>query len=131
MEDESTAVVRFEVLEDGQARGRRAREGALELQRELARYLPDDVLEQPSAEDGAVRDKGDPITLGLLALAVIKSGVLAEVVRCVGTWLKRKPEQRSVVIRRADGTTLSVDATNIDDGSLTEAIKAAAATDRA
>jgi len=128
MEDQYAGVVRFEVRDEGETRGRQAREAAAELERDLAKYLPEDVLATPKSAtaEGEVGDKGEPVTLALIALAVIQSGVVTEVVRCIRDWLKRKPERRSVTIRRADGEEITVDATNVDDGSLSKAIEAAA-----
>ena len=121
---QDAAVVRFEVIEDGETRGREARKAAAELHGDLTRYLPDDVLAKAEGD----RDKGDPVTLAVLALAVVQSGLITEVVRCVRDWLRRRPSERSIVVRRADGTEFSVDARNVDDGTLAEAIKASAGT---
>jgi hypothetical protein len=123
----SAPLFRLEVAENGLREGVQVTKAADELHKELKKYMPADALPTGEAHD----DKGDPVTLLSLGVALVASGAVTEMVKCLRDWLKRRPSSRSVVVRDSDGKeVITVDAENVDDASVVEAIKAAAMMDQ-
>jgi hypothetical protein len=121
------AVVRLEVEEDGERAGVRVLEAAGELHDDLVRFLPDDAVRSTEGEG----EKGDPVTLLSLGVALVASGAVTELIRCVRDWLGRRPRKSRLVVRGSDGTeVVAIDAENVDDPAVAEAIEAYAATQR-
>jgi hypothetical protein len=67
-------------------------------------------------------DKGDPITLGVLALALVTSGTVKAMIECFTAYLSR---ERALTIRftGADGTPVEVTARNVDSPAVREALE--------
>lgn len=70
-------------------------------------------------------EKGEPITLGVLALALVTSGTVKAVIECFKAYLAR---ERALTIRltRGDGTQVEVTARNVDAPAVREALEAVA-----
>jgi len=117
-----TPIVRLEVAADGERDGKRATDDAAELFSDLSKYLPRGAL-PTEEEEGA---KGDPVTLLSLGVVLVSTGAVTELIRCVRDWIKRRPQRRTLVIRDATGNeVVSLDAENVDEPALVEALKAA------
>jgi hypothetical protein len=69
--------------------------------------------------------KGEPITLGVLALALITSGAVKALIECFKAYLSR---ERSLTIKfaRADGTQVEVTSRNVDTPAVRGALEAMA-----
>jgi len=116
--------VTLEVAVDGERQGVRTEEAAGELYRQLHKYLPS-ALPSRMAEG----EKGPLADIFSIALALTTSGAVTEMVRCLRDWVSRRPSSRSVVIRDGTGREiLTVNAENVDDATVVEALKVAAGT---
>jgi Effector Associated Constant Component 1 len=69
--------------------------------------------------------RGEPITLGVLALALITSGTVKALIECLKAYLSR---ERALTIKfaRADGTQGEVTARNVNTPAIREALEAMA-----
>ena len=124
MSETDVGLVTLEVAVDGERGGARTEGAADELYRQLQKYLPSAL-----ANETAEGDKGPLADLFSIGLALTSSGAIPEMVRCLRDWLSRRPSSRSVVIRDATGKQiLSVNAENVDDATVVEALKVAAGT---
>jgi hypothetical protein len=99
-----------------------------QLTRDLERDLSRAGIRARPVEAPPVPDqKGEPITLGVLALALITSGAVTALIECVKAYLSR---ERTLTIKfaRADGTQAEVTARNVDTSAVREALEAMAST---
>jgi hypothetical protein len=97
-----------------------------ELTRELARDLSRaGVQARPVEAPPVPGQKGEPITLGVLTLALITGGTVKAVIDCFKTYLSR---ERALTIKLtcADGTRVEVTARNVDTPAVGEVIEAIA-----
>jgi Effector Associated Constant Component 1 len=71
--------------------------------------------------------RGEPITLGVLVLALVTSGAVKAMIECVKAYLSR---ERALTIKfaREDGTQVEVTAQNVDAPAVREALEAMAST---
>jgi hypothetical protein len=91
-----------------------------DIYRELRENVDADVrLEQGEPVPG---EKAEPITLGLIALAFIKSGAATGIIESVRKMFKRDSDLK-VQVKTASGETLEITATNISDRSTREALE--------
>lgn len=92
-----------------------------ELERDLSRA---GIRTRPIESVSVPGERGDPVTLGALALALVTSGAVTAMVECFKAYLSR---ERGLIIKviRADGTQVEVTGKNIDTPSVREALEAA------
>lgn len=93
-----------------------------DLERDLSRA---GVQARPIEAPPVPGEKGEPITLGVLALALVTSGTVKAVIECFKAYLAR---ERALTIRltRGDGTQVEVTARNVDAPAVREALEAVA-----
>jgi hypothetical protein len=93
-----------------------------DLERDLSRA---GVQARPIEAPPVPGEKGQPITLGVLALALVTSGTVKAVIECFKAYLAR---ERALTIRltRGDGTQVEVTARNVDAPAVREALEAVA-----
>jgi hypothetical protein len=97
-----------------------------QLTRELARDLSHMGIQADPVEAAPVPGhRGDPITLGVLTLALITSGAVKALVECFKAYLSR---ERGLTIKFAckDGTPVEVTTRNVDTTAVREALEAMA-----
>jgi Effector Associated Constant Component 1 len=91
-----------------------------DLERDLTRA---GVRARPIEAPAALGERGEPITLGVLALALITSGTVKAVIECFKAYFSRE-HKLSLKLTRADGTQVEVTALNIDTPAVREALEA-------
>jgi Effector Associated Constant Component 1 len=92
-----------------------------DLARDLSRAsIPARVAERAPAP----AERGDPVTLGTLALALITSGSVGLLIGCLKTYLARE-SKLIFKINRPDGYKFEINAKNIDDPKIRQALGAA------
>jgi hypothetical protein len=95
-----------------------------ELERDLSRA---GIRAQAPQAPMAPGDRGDPITLGALALALITSGAVASMIDCLKAYLTRE-RALTIKLTRSDGAHVEVTSRNIDAPALREALEAVVST---
>jgi hypothetical protein len=106
MTDDELTITVDGVSDDDRALQARA------LQRTLGEALPD-VTVSRAAEDRKPGEKGDPITLGTIALALVTSGAVGALIGCLKATISRDRHVK-LKIRLGNGRTVDIDAKNID-----------------
>ena len=97
-----------------------------QLARDLERDLSRSGIQAGSPEAPAVPgERGEPITVGVLVLALISHGAVTALINCLKTYLAREPAL-TVKLKRPDGTQVEVTARNVDAPTVREALEAAA-----
>jgi hypothetical protein len=94
-----------------------------DLERDLSRT---GIQGRPiDATPAILGERGEPITLGVLALALITSGAVTAIIECFKAYLSR---ERALTIRltRVDGTQVEVTARNVDTSAVRKALEAVA-----
>ena len=92
---------------------------AVELGRSIATHTDADAsLVTGAAKPGT---KGDPITLGTLALALITSGTVTGLVTVLQTFVARRPSIEFEVSRK-DGEVLKLKAEHLRAGQVTQTV---------
>ncbi len=85
-----------------------------DLQRDLTRSdVPAHAVEKPSRPG----EKGDPFTLGLLAISLVTSGTVVAFLECLKAYIARD-KTLSFSLRRPDGSDIEVVSHNIDSTEL-------------
>lgn len=77
-----------------------------------------------TAADGDT--KGDPITVGVILLALITSGAAGKAIDCVKTWLERAPLEREIRVKGSLGEKpidLVVTAQNVGDQQVADILR--------
>jgi hypothetical protein len=92
-----------------------------DLERDLSRM---GVQAHPVKAPPVSGEKGEPITLTVLALAALTTGTIKSLIDCFKAYLSR---ERALTIRltSADGTLVEVTARNVDTPAIREALEAA------
>jgi hypothetical protein len=93
-----------------------------ELARDLSRA---GVQARPVEAPPVPGEKGEPITLGVIALAMVTGGTVKAVINCFKTYLSRE-RALTINLTRADGTHVEITAHNVDTATVREALEAAA-----
>jgi hypothetical protein len=94
---------------------------ARELERDLSRA---GIQARPVEVPPVPGEKGEPITLGVLALALVTSGTVKALIECIKAYLSR---ERTLTIRiTGAGTPVEVTARNVDTPAVHEALEAVA-----
>jgi hypothetical protein len=93
-----------------------------DLERDLSRA---GIQARPVETPPVPGEKGEPVTLGVLALALITHGGVTAVIECLKAYISR---ERALTIRltRVDGTQVEVTARNVDTPAVRETLEAAA-----
>jgi hypothetical protein len=93
-----------------------------DLERDLSRA---GIQARPVETPPVPGEKGEPVTLGVLALALITHGAVTAVIECLKAYISR---ERALTIRltRVDGTQVEVTARNVDTPAVRETLEAAA-----
>jgi hypothetical protein len=94
-----------------------------DLGRDLSRL---GIQARPVEVPSAPEEKGEPITLGVLALALITGGTVKAMIECLKAYLSRE-SALTIRLARADGTQIDVTAQNVDTSAVREALEAASA----
>jgi hypothetical protein len=94
----------------------------LDLRRMLLENVEDAEIAEPeaSAQKGA---KGDPITLGLITMTLIKSGAVVAMINCVKAMIMRQKKLK-IKVKTKDGKTIEIDASNMDSDAVTKQLQA-------
>lgn len=70
-------------------------------------------------------EKGEPITLGVLAVVFMTSGTVKAMIECLKAYLTRE-HTLTIRLKRVDSTQVEVTAHNVDTPAVREALEAAA-----
>ena len=92
-----------------------------DLERDLSRAGIRAVPVAPPLTSG---EKGEAITLGVIAVALITSGTVKAMIECFKAYLSRE-RALTIKIKRADGTQVEVTARNVDTLAVSETLEAA------
>jgi hypothetical protein len=93
-----------------------------DLERDLSRA---GVQAYPIMTPPASGEKGEPVTLAVLALAVITSGTIKTMIECFRAYLSRE-RALTIKLTSADGARIEVTARNVDTPAVREALEAVA-----
>jgi hypothetical protein len=98
-----------------------------QLTRDLGRDLSLAGIQARAVDDGAPfpGERGEPITLGVLALALVTSGTVKVLIECFKAYLSRE-RTLTIKLARRDGTHVEVTARNIDTPAVHDALEAVA-----
>jgi len=92
-----------------------------DLERDLSRAGIRAVPVAPPLTSG---EKGEAITLGVIAVVLITSGTVKAMIECFKAYLSRE-RALTIKIKRADGTQVEVTARNVDTLAVSEMLEAA------
>lgn len=96
-----------------------------QLTRDLERDLSRMGIRTRSVEASSVPgERGEPVTLGVLALALITHGAVTAMIECFKAYLSRE-HTLTVKLTRPDGTVIDVNARNVDTPAVREALEIA------
>lgn len=93
-----------------------------DLERDLSRA---GIQARPVEAPPVPGERGEPITLGVLALALVTSGTVKALVECFKAYLSRE-HRLNIKLARADGTQVEITARNVDTPAVHEALQAIA-----
>lgn len=93
-----------------------------DLDRDLSRM---GIQLRPVEAPSAPGERGEPVTLGVLALALVSHGAVTALIECLKAYLSRE-STLTIKLTRADGTQVEVTARNVDTAALREGLEAAA-----
>ena len=93
-----------------------------DLERDLSRA---GVQARPVEAPSVPGERGEPITLGVIALALITHGAVTALIQCFKAYLSREPAL-TIRLTRPDGTQVEVNARNVDTPAVRQALEAAA-----
>jgi hypothetical protein len=91
-----------------------------DLERDLSRA---GIQARPVEAPPVPGERGDPFTLGVLALALVTSGTVKAMIECFKAYLSRE-RALTIKLMRADGTQVEVTARNVDTPAMREALEA-------
>jgi hypothetical protein len=98
----------------------------VQLTRDLERDLSRAGIQARRVETPPVPgERGEPITLGVLALALVSGGTVKGMIECFKVYFSRE-RALTIKLTRADGTQVEVTARNVDTPAVHEALEAAA-----
>ena len=94
-----------------------------DLERDLSRA---GIQVRPVEAPQVPGEKGEPITLGVLALALVTSGAVTAMIECLKKLLSHEQEKSGLTIRiiHKDGTQIEVSAQNVHTPAVREALEA-------
>lgn len=91
-----------------------------ELERDLSRA---GIQARPVEASAAPGERGDPVTLGVLALALVSSGAVTALIECLKAYLSRE-HALTIKLTRPDGTQVEVTGHNVDTPTVREVLDA-------
>jgi len=95
-----------------------------QLTRDLERDLSREGIRARAVEAAAVpEEKGEPVTLGVIALALVTSGAIKALIGCLKAYVSREPAL-TIKIKRKDGIEVEVNARNVDAPDVLAALEA-------
>jgi hypothetical protein len=96
-----------------------------QLTRDLGRDLSREGIAARPAEAPAVSgERGEPITLGMLILALVTTGAVNALIGCLKAYISREPAL-NIKLKRSDGIQIEVNARNVDAPDVYAALKKA------
>jgi hypothetical protein len=81
------------------------------------------IQARPAEAPPVPGERGEPITLGVLALALVTSGTIKAMIECFKAYLSRE-RTLSIKLAGADGVQVEVTARNVDTRTVREALEA-------
>ena len=97
-----------------------------QLTQELGLDLSRAGVQARTIEAPAVQgDKGEPITLGVLVLALVTSGAVTAAIECFKAYLSRE-SALTIKVARTNGLQVEVTARNVDTPAVRDAVEAVA-----
>lgn len=97
-----------------------------QLTRDLQHDLSREGIRARFVEAVAVPgEKGEPVTLGVLALALVTSGAIKSLVGCLKAYVSREPTL-VITLKRPDGSQVEVNARNVEVPDVRTALEAVA-----
>jgi hypothetical protein len=97
-----------------------------QLTRDLERDLSRAGIQARHVEAPPVPgQRGEPFTLGVLALALVTSGTVRAIIECFKAYLSRE-RALTIKLASADGTQVEMTARNVDTPAVREALEAMA-----
>jgi len=97
---------------------RLARDLERDLNRKGIKAFPVEALPTPG-------NRGEPVTLGVLALAFITGGSVRALIECLKVYMSREPSI-TVKLNRSNGTQVEVNARNVDTADIRATVEAIA-----
>jgi hypothetical protein len=91
-----------------------------DLERDLSRV---GIHAQPVEAPPAPGERGEPVTLGVLALAWVTSGTVKALIECFKAYLSRE-RALTIKLARGDSTSIEITARNVDTPAMREALEA-------
>lgn len=91
-----------------------------ELERDLSRA---GIQARPVDAPPAPGKRGEPITLGVIVLALVTSGTVKALIECVKAYLSRE-RALTIKVARADGAQIEITSRNVDAPAVREALEA-------
>jgi hypothetical protein len=92
-----------------------------DLERDLSRL---GIQAQAVGATPVQGEKGEPITLGVLAVVLMTSGTVKAMIECFKAYLTRE-RTLTIKLKRADSAQVEVTARNVDTPAVREALEAA------
>jgi hypothetical protein len=93
-----------------------------DLERDLFRV---GIQARPVGASPTPGEKGEPITLGVLALALVTSGTIKAIIECFKAYLSRE-RTLTIKLTRPDGSHVEVTSHNVDTAAVHEALQVSA-----
>jgi hypothetical protein len=91
-----------------------------DLERDLSRV---GIQARPVEAPPVPGEKGEPVTLGVIALALITRGAVTAMIECFKAYLSRE-RALTIKLTRVDGTQIEVSARNVDTPAVREMLEA-------
>src|SRR5438552_3812145 len=91
-----------------------------DLERDLSRA---GIQARPVEAPSVPGERGDPFTLGVLALALVTSGTVKAMIECFKAYLSRE-RALTIKLMHGDGTQVEVTARNVDTPAVRDALEA-------
>jgi hypothetical protein len=95
------------------------------LTRDLERDLSRGGIKTHAVETAAAPgERGEPVTLGVLALALVTGGAVKALIDCLKTYVSLEPAL-TIKVKRKDGMQVEVNTRNVDMPDVRAALEAA------
>lgn len=66
-------------------------------------------------------DRGDPITIGIILVAIINNGAVGSMIECIKSYITQE-KQLKITVTTPDGLKVEVDSSNVDSEAVHRAI---------
>lgn len=99
-----------------------------QITRDLSRDLSREGISSKPLDGEPPRpgDKGEPISIGVIALALVTGGTIKELIKCLTAHLSREKGLK-VKVTRPDGLLVEITAKNVATAAVLEALETAVA----